>query len=75
MCRYCGGIIRHDPRCPEYDDVGDRTGFTCAECGEPILNYEEHAKIKGKAYHTDCLSGMDIVSLIRLMGYEVEGEN
>lgn len=74
MCRYCGGIVSHLPRCPEYNDAADRTGLTCADCGEPVLHYEGHTKIKGKAYHTECLENMGIRDLLTMLGYQVEGE-
>lgn len=52
MCDICGQTPC-DHRCPNAPEP--TPVYTCAWCGEPILDGECYYALRGREYHSDCL--------------------
>lgn len=69
MCAICHQS-KCNCRCPNAPDpVGI---YTCAECGEGILEGDEYVEDNGKKYHLDCLDDMGIKKALTLLGIDVQ---
>lgn len=59
-----------DCRCPNAPEPAAL--YTCAECGEGILQGDEYVEENGKKYHIDCLDGMNIKGVLKVFGIDVK---
>ena len=73
-CEYCGYDIRHDYRCPLYEQP--KSIHKCDICGNGILNGEEYIMNECNNYaHLDCINTIgDMLKWLDCQVY-VEDEN
>lgn len=68
-CKYCGGVIAHNPRCPNY--IPPKVAHYCSVCGEGIVNGEEYIEnFNGEYRHLECFYATR--ELLKWLGYEVK---
>lgn len=68
-CEICNGLIKHDPRCPNY--TPPKTARYCSVCEQGIYNGEEYIVNDDNEYrHYDCFYGMR--DLLEWLGYEIK---
>ena len=61
-CEYCGRLVGHDCRCPNYEIP--KSHYYCCYCGEGILNEERYLKNdNGECIHDDCIPTTNIFNL------------
>lgn len=67
-CEYCHGILKHNPRCPNYKPP--KASHYCSICGEGIYGGEEYiVNCDGEYAHFECVDyGRD---LAEFLGYEI----
>ena len=65
-CEYCGRLVGHDCRCPNYEIP--KSHYYCCYCGEGILNEEKYLKNdNGECIHDDCIPTTNFI--INWLGY------
>lgn len=68
-CEICNGLIKHNPRCPNY--IPPKANHHCSVCGEGIYSGEEYIVNDDSEYrHYDCFYGMK--DLLEWLGYEIK---
>ena len=68
-CEYCGRIIGHNFRCPNY--IPPKVTHYCSSCGDGIFDGEEYIEnLSGDYRHYDCFYGMR--DLLEWLGYEIK---
>lgn len=68
-CDYCGRIIYHHPRCPNY--MAPKATHYCSFCGNGIYEGEEYIEnSEGDFRHYDCFYG--IREMLEWLGYEIK---
>lgn len=68
-CEICNGLIKHNPRCPNY--TPPEANHYCSVCGEGIYSGEEYIMNDDNEYrHFDCFYGMR--DLLEWLGYGIK---
>lgn len=68
-CEYCGGLVSHHSRCPNYESP--KSSHYCSICKDGICNGEEYIENdNGELCHYECIDG--IKELLKWLGYEIK---